>query len=68
MLDADDLNILTRTCDTSFVALVLLVPMSLFLAWTKKVEANLFEELEHEAIKNLPPQLVQETPLNAIAV
>jgi len=42
--------------DTSFIALIWLVPMSYFLARTRKSEANLFEELEYEAIANLPPQ------------
>ena len=43
--------------DTSFIALIWLVPMSYFVARTKKLEANLFEELEFESIGNLPPQL-----------
>ncbi|MEL6732749.1 MAG: MotA/TolQ/ExbB proton channel family protein [Bacteroidota bacterium] len=43
--------------DTSFIALIWLVPMSYFLARTRKAEANLFEELEYEAIRHLPPQL-----------
>lgn len=42
--------------DTSFVALILLVPMSFFLARTRKIEADFFEELEFEAIGNLPDQ------------
>jgi len=43
--------------DTSFIALLWLIPMSYFLAKTRKAEANLFEELEHEAVGNIPPQL-----------
>lgn len=43
--------------DTSFIALIWLVPMSYFLARTRKAEANLFEELEFEGIGNLPPQI-----------
>ena len=40
--------------DTSFVALITLVPMSFFVARSRKMEANLFEELELEATSNLP--------------
>jgi hypothetical protein len=43
--------------DTSYIALFLLMPMSYFLAQTRKAEANLFEEIEYEAVRNLPPQL-----------
>lgn len=45
--------------DTSFIALIWLVPMSFFLARTRKAEANFFEELEHKAVGYLPPQFEQ---------
>ncbi|MCG8330166.1 MAG: MotA/TolQ/ExbB proton channel family protein [Chitinophagales bacterium] len=47
--------------DTSFIALIWLVPMSFFLARTRKVEANMFEELEYEATGNLPFQVGAKT-------
>lgn len=43
--------------DTSFIALVWLIPMTYFLARTRKMEANLFEELEFQGIAHLPPQI-----------
>jgi len=47
--------------DTTFVALIWLIPMSFYLAKTRKREANLFEELEFESIRNLPVQIEQGT-------
>jgi hypothetical protein len=46
--------------DTSFIALIWLVPMSFFLARTRKLEANFFEDLEYKAISYLPPQFEEE--------
>lgn len=40
--------------DTSFIALIWLIPMSFFLARARKAEANFFEELEFEAVEHLP--------------
>lgn len=42
--------------DTSFIALFLLIFLSFSLARSRKEEANLFEELEYEAIGRLPDQ------------
>ncbi len=43
--------------DTSFVALITLVPMTYILARTKKMEADFFERLEYHALLKLPYQL-----------
>ena len=54
----DEVSVALGTAfDTSFIALIWLVPMSFFLARARKSEANFFEELEYEAIGNLPPQI-----------
>lgn len=41
--------------DTSLIALVWLVPMSFALARTRKMESNLFEELEEKAVRTFLP-------------
>ena len=43
--------------DTTFVALILLLPMTFLLARVRKQEANFFEELEQKAVSELPGQL-----------
>jgi biopolymer transport protein ExbB/TolQ len=43
--------------DTSFVALIWMVPMMYYLAKTKQHEANFFEKLEYRASVELPDQI-----------
>ncbi|MCG3158227.1 MAG: hypothetical protein DKINENOH_04868 [bacterium] len=49
--------------DTTFVALIWVLPLNFLLARLRKIEANLFESLEFEANRYLPEQL-EETAAN----